>query len=101
VKPTEEQQEKLKVFVIISYFFVGIITGEQRTFISSLLSAKVSSAILIESALTFNWYVVKPTEEQQEKLKVFVKKKLNASTVELELIEKPDLIGGQKYLQQY
>ena len=40
------------------------------------------------------YYVVKPTEEQQEKLKVFVKKKLNASTVELELIEKPDLIGG-------
>lgn len=40
------------------------------------------------------YYVVKPTEKQQEKLKAFVKKKLNGSKVELELIEKPDLIGG-------
>lgn len=37
---------------------------------------------------------MKPTEKSTRKLKAFVKKKLNASKVELELIEKPDLIGG-------
>lgn len=40
------------------------------------------------------YYVAKPTEQQQEKLKVFIKKKLSANKVVLNLIEKPALIGG-------
>lgn len=40
------------------------------------------------------YYVEKPTEEQQERLKKFVKKRLNAKEVVLCMTESPDLLGG-------
>lgn len=40
------------------------------------------------------YYVAKPTEQQQEKLKAFIMKKLGANKVVLNLVEKPELIGG-------
>ena len=40
------------------------------------------------------YYVEKPTDEQQEKLKKFVKKRLNAKEVVLNITESPQLIGG-------
>ena len=40
------------------------------------------------------YYVEKPTEEQQEKLKKFVKKRLSAKEVVLSMTESPQLIGG-------
>lgn len=40
------------------------------------------------------YYLTKPTEAQQDKFKEFIKKKFGAKTVNLELIEKPQLIGG-------
>ncbi|MGN0459537.1 MAG: ATP synthase F1 subunit delta [Ruminococcus sp.] len=40
------------------------------------------------------YYVEKPTDEQQEKLKKFVKKRLNAKEVVLNMTESPELIGG-------
>lgn len=40
------------------------------------------------------YYVEKPTEEQQERLKKFVKKRLNAKEVVLCMTESPELLGG-------
>ncbi|MDY4813125.1 MAG: ATP synthase F1 subunit delta, partial [Ruminococcus sp.] len=40
------------------------------------------------------YYVEKPTEEQQEKLEKFVKKRLSAKEVVLSMTESPQLIGG-------
>lgn len=40
------------------------------------------------------YYVAKPTDEQQEKLKAFLRKKLSVETVNLNLIHKPELMGG-------
>ncbi len=46
---------------------------------------------IVEATL---YYVAKPTEEQQEKIKAFLKRKLGKETVKLNLISKPELIGG-------
>jgi F-type H+-transporting ATPase subunit delta len=40
------------------------------------------------------YYVAKPTDQQQEKIKVFLKKNHNANEVKLNLIQKPELLGG-------
>ena len=40
------------------------------------------------------YYVAKPTDKQQEKLKSFLKKRLGVETVNLNLVHKPELMGG-------
>lgn len=40
------------------------------------------------------FYVTKPTEEQEEKFKIFLKKRYGCRDVELKLLEKRELIGG-------
>lgn len=46
---------------------------------------------ILEAAL---YYVAKPTQEQQIKIKEFLKKKFGAKEVKLNMINKPSLIGG-------
>ncbi|MGN0483460.1 MAG: ATP synthase F1 subunit delta [Lachnospiraceae bacterium] len=40
------------------------------------------------------FYVTKPGEAQEKKIKEYIRKKFHGQKVELKLVEKPDLIGG-------
>ncbi|MCH5201945.1 MAG: ATP synthase F1 subunit delta [Oscillospiraceae bacterium] len=46
---------------------------------------------ILEASL---YYVAKPTQEQQIKIKEYLKKKFGAKQVKLNMINKPSLIGG-------
>lgn len=98
--PTVSLQKKYsvadKVFSDEIKNFIKVVCKNGRIdLLDKIFSEYKSISKKVENILTaVVYYVAEPTDEQQKGLKEFLKKKHNATEIELELVYKPELIGG-------